>query len=66
MAQETGQTDVRDARILRQAEDHFPDRRVFTLDSQSWDAFVAALDATPKRHARLERPFRGPSVFDPK
>jgi len=31
-----------------------------------WDAFVAALDAPPRRHPRLEHLFREPSVFDPK
>jgi hypothetical protein len=40
------------------------DRHIFTLDAKSWDAFVAALDAPPQRHPRLERLFREPSVFD--
>jgi uncharacterized protein (DUF1778 family) len=50
---------------LGEAEERLADRRVFTLDSKGWDAFVAALDAPPRRHARLERLFREPSVFDP-
>jgi uncharacterized protein (DUF1778 family) len=50
----------------REAEERLADRRVFVLDAKSWDAFVAALDAPPRRHARLERLFREPSVFDPK
>jgi uncharacterized protein (DUF1778 family) len=51
---------------LSEAEERLADRRVFTLDGKSWDAFIAALDAPPRRHARLERLFREPSVFDPK
>lgn len=51
---------------LSEAEERLADRRVFTLDAQSWDAFVAALDAPPRRHARLERLFRERSIFDPK
>jgi uncharacterized protein (DUF1778 family) len=51
---------------LSEAEERLADRRVFTLGGKSWDAFVAALDAPPRRHARLERLFREPSVFDPK
>jgi uncharacterized protein (DUF1778 family) len=51
---------------LSEAESRLADRRVFMLDAKSWNAFVAALDAPPRRHARLERLFREPSVFDPK
>jgi uncharacterized protein (DUF1778 family) len=51
---------------LSEAEERLGDRRVFTLDAKGWDAFVAALDAPPRRHPRLERLFREPSVFDPK
>ena len=51
---------------LSEAEEQLADRCVFTLDAKSWDNFVAALDAPPRRHARLERLFRKPSVFDPK
>ena len=51
---------------LSEAEERLADRRVFTLDAKSWDAFVTALDAPPRHHARLERLFREPSVFDPK
>ena len=50
---------------LNAAEERLPDRRVFTLDAKGWDAFITALDAPPRRHARLERLFREPSVFDP-
>jgi len=51
---------------LSEAEERLTDRRLFTLDGKNWDAFVAALDAPPRHHARLERLFREPSVFDPK
>jgi uncharacterized protein (DUF1778 family) len=51
---------------LSVAEERLADRRVFTLGAKSWDAFIAALDAPPRRHARLERLFREPSVFDVK
>ena len=49
---------------LREAEEHLADRRVFTLNDKQWDAFVATLDAPPRRPSRLERLFREPSVFD--
>jgi uncharacterized protein (DUF1778 family) len=51
---------------LSEAEERLADRRIFTLDAKRWDAFIAALDAPPRRHPRLERLFREPSVFDPK
>jgi uncharacterized protein (DUF1778 family) len=51
---------------LREAEERLADRRVFTLDAKRWNAFVAALDAPPRRHPRVERLFREPSVFDAK
>ncbi|QXX75906.1 DUF1778 domain-containing protein [Methylovirgula sp. HY1] len=50
---------------LNEAEERLADRRVFTLDAERWEAFVAALDAPPRRHPRLERLFREKSVFDP-
>ena len=51
---------------LSEAEEKLADRRVFSLDEESWEAFVAALDAPPRRLTRLERLFREPSVFDAK
>jgi uncharacterized protein (DUF1778 family) len=50
---------------LSEAEERLADRRVFMLDARSWDVFVAALDSPPRRHSRLERLFREPSVFNP-
>ena len=49
---------------LKEAEERLADRRVFTLDAEQWEAFIAALDAPPRRHPRLDRLFREPSVFD--
>jgi len=49
---------------LAEAERRLADRRVFTLDHKSWKAFIAALDAPPHRHPRLQRLFNWPSVFD--
>lgn len=49
---------------LHEAEERLADRRVFTLDEKHWNAFLEALDAPPRRNARLERLFREPSVFD--
>jgi len=51
---------------LREAEEQLADRRIFTLDRKSWNAFVTALDAPPRRYPRLGRLFNEPSVFDAK
>jgi len=50
---------------LSEAEERLADRRLFALDAERWRAFLAALDAPPRRHPRLRRLFREPSVFDP-
>ena len=50
---------------LSEAEERLADRRVVTLDETAWEAFIVALDAPPRHHARLERLFREPSAFDP-
>jgi len=49
---------------LSEAAERLADRRVFTLDPDGWDALVAALDAPPRRHERLERLFLDRSIFD--
>ncbi len=51
---------------LSEAEETLADRRSFVLEAADWDRFLAALDAPPRRHARLQRLFREPSVFDAK
>lgn len=49
---------------LNEAEERLADRRLFALDAQHWEELLAALDAPPRRHPRLERLFREPSFFD--
>lgn len=49
---------------LNEASERLADRTAFTLDEKNWDAFMKALDAPPRRHPRLDRLFREPSVFD--
>lgn len=34
------------------------------LDVEQWTAFMAALDAPPRRHPRMERLLREPTVLD--
>lgn len=51
---------------LSEAEERLADRRLFALDAQRWEELLAALDAPPRRHPRLERLFREPSFFDRK
>jgi uncharacterized protein (DUF1778 family) len=60
MVQRTDRTE----KLVNEASKRLADRSLFTLDGKKWDAFIAALDAPPRRHARLERLFREPSVFD--
>jgi uncharacterized protein (DUF1778 family) len=42
---------------LNAAEEFLPDRRVFYLDQEHWDAFVAALDAPPRDIPQLRKLF---------
>jgi uncharacterized protein (DUF1778 family) len=42
---------------LGAAEEFLPDRRVFYLDQESWNAFTAALNAPPKDIPRLRNLF---------
>lgn len=46
------------------AEDVLKERSVIQLDAEQWEAFIAALDAPPRRHPRLESLLKEPSVFD--
>jgi uncharacterized protein (DUF1778 family) len=50
-------------RTEKAASERLADRTVFPLDEKKWAAFITALDAPPRRYARLERLFREPSVF---
>jgi uncharacterized protein (DUF1778 family) len=49
---------------LEAAAETLADRREFRLSAQQYAAFVAALDAAPKRRPRLERLFAEPSVLE--
>jgi uncharacterized protein (DUF1778 family) len=49
---------------LARADETLADRQHFGLDSEQWTAFIAALDAPPRRHPRLERLLNEPSIFD--
>lgn len=49
---------------LERAEEALTDRRHFGLSAENWEAFMAALDAPPRRHARLERLLTEPGVFE--
>jgi uncharacterized protein (DUF1778 family) len=46
------------------AQDVMRERNAFGLDADQWKAFMSALDAPPRRHARLARLLNEPSVFD--
>jgi uncharacterized protein (DUF1778 family) len=49
---------------LARADEALADRRIFTLNGAQWKAFLAALDAPPRRLPRLERLLREPGFFD--
>lgn len=49
---------------LARAEETLADRTHFRLDTERWEAFLAALDAPPRDHPRLARMFCEPSVFE--
>jgi uncharacterized protein (DUF1778 family) len=49
---------------LTRAEETLADRRLFGLDAERWEAFMAALDAPPHPLPRLERLFGTPSIFE--
>jgi len=49
---------------LARAEETLADRRHFGLNAEQWEAFLAALDAPPRRHARLERLLTESSVLE--
>ena len=46
------------------AEETLADRRVFSLNSEKWEEFVAALDAPPQDNPRLRKLLAEPSVFE--
>jgi uncharacterized protein (DUF1778 family) len=40
------------------------ERSRIVLSGEDWTAFMAALDAPPRKHPRMERLLNEPSVFD--
>lgn len=49
---------------LGAAQEVLAERTRIGLSSEDWSAFMAALDAPPERHARMERLLRSPTVLD--
>jgi uncharacterized protein (DUF1778 family) len=54
---------VLESALLR-ADETLADRQRFGLNTEQWTVFMAALDAPPRRHARLERLLNEPGLFD--
>ena len=48
---------------LGRAEEALADRRVFQLDPEQWEAFIAALDAPPRDMPRLRKLLNEPGIF---
>jgi len=40
------------------------ERSRLTLSAEQWEAFMAALDAPPRRHPRMERLLNEPTILD--
>ena len=51
---------------LARADETLAKRTQFALQGAQWDAFMAALDAPPRRLPRLRRLLKEPGFFDPK
>ena len=49
---------------LTKAAEVLADRRLFLLDDEQWESFMAALDAPPQPMPRLEKLLREPSVLE--
>ena len=49
---------------LSTADEILADRRYFSLNTEQWEAFQAALDASPRALPRLARLMREPGIFD--
>lgn len=49
---------------LSRARETLTDRQRFGLNAEQWEAFMTALDAPPRHHARLERLLNEPGFFD--
>lgn len=51
---------------LGRAEETLADRRVFQLDAERWQAFIAALDAPPRDMRNMRKLLDEPSIFSGK
>jgi uncharacterized protein (DUF1778 family) len=49
---------------LNSASAVLSERSRFMLDAGQWEAFMAALDSPPRRHARMERLLNEPTCLD--
>ena len=49
---------------LSTAHDVLAERTRIGLNSEQWAAFMAALDAPPQRHPRMERLLKEPTILD--
>ena len=49
---------------LARAAETLPDRQGFGLDADKWQAFMTALDATPRTMPRLAKMFAANSPFE--
>jgi uncharacterized protein (DUF1778 family) len=49
---------------LASAHEVLAERTRIGLSAEQWTDFVAALDAPPKRHPRMERLLREPTILD--
>ena len=51
---------------LNSANTVLAERSRIALNAEQWAAFMAALDAPPRRHPRMERLLNEPTILDPK
>lgn len=59
----TSITDFTVAAAMRHAKDVLADRRVFAIDDEAWEKFLAVLDRPMSHKPRLARLLTEPSVF---
>jgi len=50
---------------LHSANTVLAERSRIGLNAEQWAAFMAALDAPPRRHPRMERLLNEPTILDP-
>jgi uncharacterized protein (DUF1778 family) len=49
---------------LARADETLAERERFGLNAEQWADFMAALDAPPRRHDRMEQLLNEPSIFE--